>query len=152
MLHGELEWCSAGRAANQSECREPVTRALPSPSVIRILEHSITPLCVPNSVPDRTCHPKHIIEATTAEAGPFTNFQGLWQSLSFSDAATKVFVIHSAGTQRSTRAHCHMRIADVAPRLPGSVHASSSMRSRSSQRWYVFSRQIFLAMSLASLS
>ena len=29
--------------------------------------------------------------------------------------------IHSAGTQRATHAHCHMRIADVAPRLPGSV-------------------------------
>ena len=84
-------------------------------------------------------------------SGTIHHFHGLMQSLSFTDAASKVFVIQSAATHRSTYAQCHMRMADVAPRLPGSVPASSSMRSRSLQGWYVFSRQNFRAISRTSL-
>ena len=88
---------------------------------------------VPISMPDSTCRPKRIIDATTADAGPFTSCQGLMQSLGLSEAASKVLVIHSVGTQRSTQAHCHMRIADdrttparISPRMTSSIR----------HRWY----------------
>ena len=61
--------------------------------------------------------------ACTADVGPFTSFQRLMQSLSLSEAVSKVFVIQCAGTQRSAHAQCHMRIAEAAPCLQGqSLH------------------------------
>ena len=141
VLHGEPKWSSEGWSANQCQCRPEFCHTHAPRSVCRTdLEaqnatHHVQPKRNSEPLgasqipwPDGACHPKRIIEATTADAGPFRSFQGLMRSLSLPEAAGKVFVIHSAGTQRSTHAHSHTRIADVAPRLPGSVPASSSMR------------------------
>ena len=64
----------------------------------------------------------------------------------------RVCVIHNARTHRSTHAHCHMRIADVALRLPGSVPEFSSMKTKSKQRRCAFRRKFFRAINHASLS
>ena len=108
-----------------------------------------------SSVHSCTCQilgPQRTIDATTVEAGPFSNFPGSRRSLSFTEPASKVFVIHSARTHRSTHGRCHMRIADVAPRLSESVAASSIMRSKSRQRRNDFPRQTFRVICHVALS
>ena len=114
-------------AANQCQCRMSVHSALPTPSVVSIMKHTLQP-----PVSSQMQNPKHSrasrtqfptrfasTENTSTEAGPFTNFHRFAQSSTLPGQAE--FLSSRAPVPSARQAHCHVSVAEVVPRLPGSV-------------------------------